>query len=344
MSEISRYKKLVISDIRAVTNDVKLFSFEPHSTKDLHFKAGQYLTFIFGEARRSYSIASSPLLAEPVAIGVKRIENGTISRRLFDETKVGDELFSTGAAGVFTLPNEVKPVRQIFFFAAGSGIIPIFSLIKTVLYSTRHVSLILIYSNRSERHTIFLEELQVLQQHFPESLHVEFLFSNSEDLFRARLHGDLLNLFLKTLARDDLNKCLYYMCGPEAYMRFCTFVLHSHQIDPKNIRKEIFNTTTPSIRIEPPDKLPHQVKIHFAGDVYDIEVKFPVTILQSARNHGVDIPFSCEVGRCGNCVAKCLGGKVWMSYNEVLTEADLKTGMILTCTAFPIGGNVTIVV
>lgn len=341
-----QYKKLIIRDIVDETNEVRLYYLDGTSGRDIRYKAGQYLTFIFyegaNESRRSYSLASSPVLDEPLYIGIKRIPNGTFSRKLFDTAKRGDILTTAGVGGVFTLPDEIQRYRQIFFFAAGSGIIPIYSLIKTLLHSYPFTRIVLIYSNRSISKTVFYEELKNLQASYPDKLHIEFLFSNTEDLFRARLHADLVALYLDTLVVDDLNNCLYYTCGPEAYMRFCTFVLQGYNIPSKNIKKEIFHTARPISRIEPPDKAAHHVSIRKGHTEYDVQVQFPTTILQAARKLGIDIPYSCEVGRCGNCMAICVQGKVWMSYNEVLTERELARGLILTCTGYPVGGDARI--
>ena len=341
-----QYKKVIIRDIVDETNDVRLFYFDERDTHNIRYKAGQYLTFIFhegiNESRRSYSLASSPVLNEPLYIGIKRISNGNFSRKLFDYAKRGDTLTMAGVGGVFTLPDEIQLYRQFFFFAAGSGIIPIYSLVKTLLHSFPFIMIVLIYSNRSVAKCVFYKELTNLQATYPDNLHIEFLFSNTEDLFRARLHADLVAMYLDTFAVDDLNKCLYYTCGPEAYMRFCTFVLHGYNISSEKIKKEIFHTARPLSRIEPPDKAAHYVSIRKGNTEYNVKVQFPTTILQAARNLGIDMPYSCEVGRCGNCMAKCLQGKVWMSYNEVLTERELARGLILTCTGFPVGGDVSI--
>jgi ring-1,2-phenylacetyl-CoA epoxidase subunit PaaE len=340
------YKKLLISEVRQETDEIKLIYFVEASSRSIQFKAGQYLTFIFDkpgkESRRSYSIASSPAIHEPLFIGIKRIPNGNFSRLLFDYAKPGDVLVTPGAAGVFTLPDNISNYRQIFFFAAGSGIIPILSLIKTILHLHPFVKIVLVYSNKSLALTAFYRELNQLQAQFPGNLHIEFLFSNTEDLFRARLHADLVSVFLESLAIDSLDKCLYYTCGPEAYMRFCTFILHGYHIPAENIKKEIFYTARPAARIEPPDKSAYRVFVTKGDKEYDIEVQYPTTILQAARKNEIDISYSCEVGRCGNCVATCTSGKVWMSYNEVLTERELAKGLILTCTGYPVGGDVSI--
>ena len=341
-----QYKKLIIRNIVDETNEVRLVYFDERSTHDIRYKAGQYLTFIFhegrNESRRSYSLASSPVLDEPLYIGIKRISNGNFSRKLFDYAKEGDTLTIAGVGGVFTMPDDIHLFSQFFFFAAGSGIIPIYSLIKTLLHSYPFIRIVLIYSSRSVAQAVFYQELNRLRANYPDILHIEFLFSNAEDLFRARLHADLVALYLETLAVADLKNCLFYTCGPEAYMRFCTFVLQGYNIPSENIKKEIFHTARPLSLIEPPDKAAHYVLIRKGHTEYNAKVQFPTTILQAARKLGIDLPYSCEVGRCGNCMAICVQGKVWMSYNEVLTERELAKGLVLTCTGFPVGGDAII--
>ena len=88
------------------------------------------------------------------------------------------------------------------------------------------------------------------------------------------------------------------------------------------------------------DKAAHTATVITGGKAHAFTVQYPTTILQAARRQGLYLPFSCEVGRCGNCMAKCVKGRVWMSYNEVLTERDLEKGLVLTCTGFPASGDV----
>ena len=132
----SLYKTLRIHSIHEEINGFKTFTFE--EGHGINYKSGQYITFVQQvagkEVRRSYSITSSPQLNEPLTIGVKRVENGLFSRQLIDHAKPGDEWITTGAGGLFVLPDDVRNYHQVFFLAAGSGITPIFSLIKTVLH------------------------------------------------------------------------------------------------------------------------------------------------------------------------------------------------------------------
>src|SRR5436190_12243946 len=150
------YKTIRIKDIKENVKDFKIFSFENGDA--ITYKAGQYLTLIRHahneEIRRSYSITSSPFLNEPLSIGVKRIENGFFSRLLVDNAIPGDELITIGAGGLFVLPDNVENYKQVFFFAAGSGITPVYSLIKTVLHAYPDIDVVLIYSNASPEKAI----------------------------------------------------------------------------------------------------------------------------------------------------------------------------------------------
>ena len=108
-------------------------------------------------------------------------------------------------------------------------------------------------------------------------------------------------------------------------------------------RKENFNTNDRHVhKLEPPDKATHTATIKYRGLEYSFPVVYPDSILQAAKKNGLALPYSCEVGRCGSCAARCTGGKVWLSYNEVLMDMELKHGSILTCVGHPVDGDVTI--
>jgi len=336
------YKTIRIANIKEEVKDFKVFAFDDHN---IVYKAGQYLTLVYHlhneEIRRSYSITSSPVLNEPLSIGVKRIENGFFSRKLVDTATSGDELVTIGSGGLFTFPDNIHSYKQIFFFAAGSGITPIYSLIKTALYAHVHLSLVLIYSNASPGKTVFLQALEQLQREFPKHFYIKFLFSNISDLSKARLHRELLLHFLTELTMAEYGETLFYICGPESYMRMCTYTLQENDVPGNNIRREDFVIN--SIRKRdalPPDKKTHQALIILNQGQFEVTVNYPESILQAAKKQGLILPYSCEAGRCGSCVAKCLKGKVWHSYNEVLTEKELRQGLVLTCVGHPVGGDV----
>ena len=274
-------------------------------------------------------------LNESLSITVKRVQNGIVSRPLFDHAREGDELVTTGVGGFFTLPDNISTANQLFFLAAGSGIVPIFSLIKTALHLYPGLSVVLIYSNRSRDETIYYNELQALQSQYPSNLQVELLFSLSVDLTMARLNQWLLQYFLLRYATVRKEDILFYTCGPFAYMRMVEIELHTIGFHPAQLRKEQFNTIAPAYKVTPPDTNAHDVEIRINGESHHLTVQYPVTILQAAKRKGIVLPYSCEVGKCGNCAAHCLRGNVWMMYNEVLMNEDIKKGMVLNMQRLP---------
>ena len=341
------YQTIFITAIRQETPGVKTFTITAEDGSPIPYTAGQFITFVFThngrEERRSFSISSSTVLNEPLSFTVKRIDNGAYSRLLIDQMVAGDKLFTTGAAGLFTLPERMEDHEQVFFFAAGIGITPVFSLIKTLLHTQPDKQVVLIYSNRSQEEVVFYNELGALAEQFPDSFKVEFLYSTSFDLARARLSKALLPVLLKEYALFPKQKLLFYICGPFDYMRMAIISLEEQGIHNEQIRKENFNTNNRQIKkTEPPDKATHLATIKYNGKEYSFPVQYPDTILQAAKKHGLALPYSCEAGRCGSCAAVCTKGKVWLSYNEVLMDIDLKHGGILTCVGHPINGDITI--
>jgi ring-1,2-phenylacetyl-CoA epoxidase subunit PaaE len=281
-------------------------------------------------------------LGEPLTITVKRIDNGAFSRFLFDHCKVGSSLYTIGPSGFFTLPEDLSSIRSICLFAAGSGITPVFPLLKHVLHRHPNLKVYLVYSNHSRENTIFYKDIEHLTGEFPEQLTVEFLFSNAKNLYKARLGKFLVEEYIDRWFHLDKERTLFYLCGPHDYMQMITITLLREGIPADNIRKEIFNTIKPKIRDLPPDQDTHRVIARYQGEDHSFDVRFPVSILAEAKRQGILLPYSCEAGKCGTCAATCVEGKVWMSYNEVLLDKELAKGRVLTCTGFPIGGDIVI--
>jgi len=344
---MQQYQSAIITSIRDEAPGVKTFALTYADGSDIPYIAGQFITFVFThhghEERRSFSISSAPADDDLLSFTVKRIDNGAYSRLLIDRAKVGDTLLTTGAAGLFTLPANIAYYKQAFFFAAGIGITPIISLIKTLLHTHAGIQAVLVYSNRAQEDVVFYDQLQALVAQYPGRIVIEFLYSNSFNLMRARLNKSLLPVLLKEYGHAPQAQMLFFICGPHDYMRMVIYALEEQGIDGSQIKKENFNTNNRQVvKAEPPDKDQHMVAIRLNGNEYTFPVQYPETILQAAKKQGINIPYSCEAGRCGSCAARCIQGKVWLSYNEVLMDLDLRHGAILTCTGYPIGGDVVI--
>lgn len=344
MKPEANYISLKVSSVRRPQPDFCLISFK--NDHSINYKPGQYLTLVFAaehsEIRRSYSIVSVPGEDELLTIGVKRKPNGIVSRILVDQLKAGDRLLTIGAAGMFVLPESIENIQQLIFFAAGSGITPVYSLLRSALSRFPEIRIKLLYSNRSVNTTVFYGELLNLAEAFPQFELVLF-FSDAVDINWSRLNREQLLHLLYHGLTDPVSSNLFYICGPESYMFRITAILQEQGIPAEQIRKENFIIPPlPSIVPEPPDKNSHEVEIIRSDSRYRIVVKFPDTILKAARKQGIVLPFSCETGRCGNCVAHCIKGGIWHSNNEVLTDADLSKGLILTCTGHPVFGDAII--
>jgi ring-1,2-phenylacetyl-CoA epoxidase subunit PaaE len=255
---------------------------------------------------------------------------------LVDRVRPGDVLNTTGAGGFFLAPLPGNDYSRIFFFAAGSGITPIIPLIRSSLAGGYKV--VLVYSNASREKTIFYQELNAIAAANTNNFSIEYLISNAKNILRSRLERGLL---LDILKQYGNGKNLYYLCGPEIYMLKIQFILQEQGIEKENIRKENFviHRKNPSLNL-PPDNGSHYVEIEVRNERKSFLVKYPDTILRAALKAGIVLPYSCETGSCGNCAAICKSGEVWLSGNEVLMDADLRKGLILTCTGHPINGDV----
>ncbi len=340
------YKRIVVTGITENGPGVKTFALAYADGMPIPYRSGQFITLVFTrhgkEERRSFSISSCAAVGEQLVITVKRIDNGAYSRYLIDRAKVGDALLTTGVAGLFTLPEEVEE-KQLFFFAAGIGITPVFSLIKEVLAITKGTKVVLVYSNRSRAEAAFAGELDALVKNCQGRLAIEYLYSDAQKLERARLNKALARTLLNEYAQAARDKILFYICGPFEYMRMVIYALEENGVKDEQIRRENFNMNAkPAMAAEPPDKDEHHITFFHNGTATTIIAKYPETILKAAQRNSISLPYSCEVGRCGSCALRCIQGKVWHAYNEVLMDMDLRHGSILTCTGYPVGGDITI--
>ena len=334
-----------VKSIRQETPDVKSFVLQPKAGAEFSYKPGQFLTVIHPkhpDQRRSYSLSSHPAFDEPT-ITLRRIANGEVSRWFFDEVKPGDTVRTAGVSGLFTLPDKIESYEAIVFLCAGTGITPAMSLIKEALHVRNFRKVILVYSNRSPSSTVFHRQLEVLREEYESQFIVENFFSNSQDLSRARL-GRLALESLLARHLTHVDNTLFFLCGPHLYMDNIMIPLLTAGVADINIKREIFFNPAPLPDIQPPDRDVHVVSLSYQGKQYSFPVQYPSSILHAAKKLGIPIPFSCEAGRCGTCAATCTRGEVWMLRNEVLVDREIEKGRVLTCTGYPVGGDVELVV
>ncbi|MGY3213231.1 2Fe-2S iron-sulfur cluster-binding protein [Mucilaginibacter sp. HD30] len=333
--------QLRVEDIKQETTDTATFYLSDVSGKQLLYLAGQFLTLIFNhhdeETRRSYSLSSSPD-EKCAAITIKRVDNGEISRFMLAKVKKGDILNAVPPAGKFTLSSDAFTAINLVYFAAGSGIVPIYAQIKYLLARPGDSKVVVFYSNNNSSDILYNEELNALQNANPNRLKVVYLISNQGN----RLTNVNLEALLKQHLQNGIGKAQYYMCGPFAYMRMIRLTLSFLGVESARIRKENFVLETIPVAHTSIIYPPQNIKLEFKGEVYSIAVGENQSILQAALQNDIALPYSCRAGMCSTCTAKCISGKVEMSVNDVLLEADLAEGWVLTCTGHPVSDDVVL--
>lgn len=272
---------LKVTHIIPEANDNLIFYLQSVDNQNIPFKAGQFITLLFQfngkEVRRSYSLVNSPYLDEPLVIAVKAVENGLISQHLHHKISVGDIVECNTPQGqcIYEPNNEIG--KTIFLFAAGIGITPLFSILKTALTQDYSSKVYLIYSNSSLEKTPFLADLKEWETKYPERLTIIWIFSSSKNLAKAHLNRDYLLDILKKYAPTDKEDAIFYTCGPIIYMDLCKFVLLGAGYSPSKIRKETFllpedeldeDDTTEKII----DKNTYHIELRFEGKTYHLDI------------------------------------------------------------------------
>ena len=347
------YLRLRITEIIKETPDAFTYRLENTRPEPVIYQAGQFLTFLIElhgtTYRRSYSLSSTPGIDPFLSVTIREKENGEISRYILRHWQKGDVITSLLPSGRFTLNTLGPGPRDIFLLAAGSGITPVFSLLKHILYREPSARVTLVYSTTSPGRTIFFEQLQALQTKFSAQLHIIYLFSrqlpdNSPGFIR-RLNNISLEPLVNERLRYNKEDAEFFTCGPPDYMRMILLTLTFMGFAEEQLHKENFVVNT-AIKVEkagrPRDASPKDVALQIGGKSYRITVPGDQHILDSALQQGVLLPYSCKGGVCGSCTARCTEGKVWMPVNEVLTDKELAQGFILTCVSYPVSEHVRI--
>lgn len=343
------YKFRISEIIKQPNNNISI-RFEDLSTNYPKYKAGQFLTlsFLFGnrEVRRSYSFSSSPDANEPYEITVKRVDNGEISRLLHHKIAVGDIIDVMQAQGLSAYTAEQHTKRVLFLFAAGVGITPLFSILKTALFTEDETRIVLAYSNSSKEQTLFYDELIDLQNKYPDRFKIEFIWSDAKNLLKARLNRD----YLITLVKENIEKGfspIFYTCGPLFYMDLCRFTLLGMGFPDDSIKRETFHfpeeeedeDEKEAVEI---DTTTYSVILKINGKDYNLSIPYNKTILDVGLEQRINIPYSCKSGMCSTCISQVREGAVRMTYNEVLTDREVENGRCLICTSHPLVDNTII--
>ena len=345
---MSSFLKLIIKEVKRETKDAVsiLFNVPEELKANYNFIAGQYLnlklTLDGEEIRRAYSICSSPDSGE-LRIAVKAVKDGAFSQFANTKLKAGDAIEVGTPEGKFTFEPQADRQKNYAGFAAGSGITPIMSILKSVLKNEPKSSFVLIYGNKTPEETIFHQELHDLQLQYVGRLFVHYVFSQAkaENALFGRIEKSAVNFVLKN-KHKELEFDKFYLCGPEEMINIVTDVLKENNVKDNAIKFELFATSIIENTIEKSLSGHSKITIMVDDEETTFEMSKKQTVLDAALKQGIDAPYSCQGGICSSCLARITSGTAEMTKNSILTDKEIASGLILTCQAHPTSESIYI--
>ncbi|XVQ09405.1 2Fe-2S iron-sulfur cluster-binding protein [Spirillospora sp. CA-255316] len=334
--ERHRYHPLRVRRVVRETSEARSIVFEvpPELDGAFTYEAGQFVTIrVVREGRthlRGYSMSSSPEVDGELRVTVKRVPGGLVSNWLNDAVREGDVLDVARPGGAFVLD---QGEHDIVAFAAGSGITPVFSILKTALATTGRRARLL-YANRNREAAIFGDELDALAGRHPGRFAVE----HHEDLVSGFVDRDTVARYAAGTA--GAGDAAFYICGPDGFMDVAETGLRELGVGQDRIRIERF-TPAEQPATGPADGI--EVTVKLGGRTATVAHRHNATLLQTARSAGLQAPSSCEAGTCATCMARVVQGRAVMRNNEALTPDEVDEGWVLTCQAVPMSPVVEVV-
>jgi ring-1,2-phenylacetyl-CoA epoxidase subunit PaaE len=343
---------LRVADIRRETDDtVSVALAVPDDlTAEFVFQPGQFLSFrIDGPdgkpVDRSYSICSG-LDDGELRIVVKRLAGGVFGEHAHTTMKVGDSLDALPPLGRFTTGLDPLHHKAYLAVASGSGIAPVMSLARSILGREPASTVTILYGNRGPGSVIFREELSELKDRYLTRLQVVYVFSR-EPQTTALLNGRIDAEKLRALGKELIDVTSYdeaFVCGPEPMTLEARETLIELGMAADHVHLELYGSHAP----KPPRAADERgdeivrLDIVLGGIRRTIDGHRDETVLDTATEAGLDVPFSCTGGVCATCRARIVDGSVEMAVNYALQPWELEAGFVLTCQSRPTTPEVTV--
>ncbi|RZT08463.1 ring-1,2-phenylacetyl-CoA epoxidase subunit PaaE [Duganella sp. CF402] len=353
---MSKFHPLTIAQVRNETRDTiaVTFAVPPELRNSFRFQQGQHLTLRAKigdeDVRRSYSICSA-VQDGALRVAIKRTHGGLFSGWANDTLQAGQTLDVMPPMGHFNVPLDAANRKHYLAFAAGSGITPILSIIKTTLAAEPHSRFTLFYGNRASSSVIFRDELSDLKDTYMERLKLAYVMSREQqdiELFNGRITKEKAAQFLQHWVRaDDID--VAFICGPEDMMHGVSAALQEAGMPKQNIKIELFAASIPKHTHQPratAAEAAHQhteVTVIMDGNAASFTMEQDKeSLLDAGLRAGLDMRYSCKGGVCSTCRCKVIEGKVDMDANYALEDYEIARGYVLSCQSFPTTAKVVI--
>jgi len=352
---MSKFHRLSVARVEPETRDAVAITFAVPDALAESFRhaAGQHLTLradIEGQdVRRSYSICSGAGEGA-LRIAVKRNAGGLFSAWANERLKAGDTLDVLPPLGHFGVALDPSHRKHYVAFAAGSGITPLLSIIRTTLAAEPQSRFTLFYGNRASSTVMFKEELAALKDIYLTRFNlVHVLSREAQDI--ELLHGRIDRVKADALMKHwlDLSQVdVVFVCGPDGMMQAVADALKGRGYPDAKVRIERFATSVPRQEHRPPKPVEAghgqcEVTVVLEGvtRTFTLE-KGNENILEAGLKNGLELPYSCKSGVCSTCRAKLTAGEVDMDVNFALEDYEVARGFVLTCQSYPVTDRVAV--